>query len=53
MPSNAILKKFMLKLETYEIDRILPQHGSIIEGDDVKKAIYFLKTLPCGIGLME
>ena len=53
MPSNQILKNFMMKLEKYDIDRILPQHGSIIEGEDVQKAIDFLKTLPCGIDLLE
>jgi flavorubredoxin len=52
MPSNQILKNFIDKLESYEIERILPQHGSIIEGSDVKKAIEFLKTLPCGVDLM-
>ncbi len=51
MPSNQILKNFINKLNNYEIDRILSQHGSIIEGDDVKKAIDFLRDLPCGIDL--
>ncbi len=53
MPSNKILKNFLNKLDSYDIERILPQHGSIIEGDSVKKAIEYLKTLPCGIDLIE
>ncbi len=53
MPSNQILKSFLDKLDTYEIDRILPQHGSVIEGESVAKAIEFLKTLPCGIDLID
>jgi flavorubredoxin len=53
MPSNKILKSFLNKLDAYEIDRILPQHGSVIEGDSVKKAIEFLKTVKCGIDLIE
>jgi flavorubredoxin len=51
MPSNQIVSNFMKKLDKYDIDRILPQHGSIIEGDDVQKAIDFLKELPCGVDL--
>ncbi|MBF0542323.1 MAG: MBL fold metallo-hydrolase [Nitrospirae bacterium] len=52
MPSNVILKKCMEKLQDMDIERILPQHGSIIEGSaEVKTAITFLKDLPCGIDL--
>jgi flavorubredoxin len=53
MPSNQILRNFLTKLDKYDIERILPQHGSIIEGDDVKKAIEFLKELPCGVDLYQ
>lgn len=53
MPSNQILKNFLSKLDTYEIERILPQHGSVIEGESVKKAIEFLKSVPCGIDLIK
>jgi flavorubredoxin len=48
MPSNALLKPCMERLERLEIDRILPQHGSIIEGENVGRAIRHLKSLPCG-----
>jgi flavorubredoxin len=51
MPSNAILKNFLEKLSNYKIERICPQHGSVLEGDEVRKAIEFLKELPCGIDL--
>ncbi len=51
MPSNRILKTFLERFECYEIDRILPQHGSILEGEKVKSAIEHLKTLPCGIDI--
>lgn len=51
IPSNAILKKFLTKLSSYDITRICPQHGSVLEGDEVKQAIQFLKQLPCGIDL--
>ena len=53
MPSNQILRKFLDKLDAYEIERILPQHGSVIEGESVQKAIEFLKTVPCGIDILE
>ena len=52
MPGNFILKYTMELLSSYQIERILPQHGSIIEGSQVKEAIDHLKTLPCGIDLM-
>jgi flavorubredoxin len=51
MPSNSVLRNCMEKLEKLEIARILPQHGSVIEGDQVHTAINYLKNLPCGIDL--
>jgi len=54
MPSRVILKRCMERLEKINIERILPQHGSIIEGKEaVNAAIAFLKDLPCGIDLDE
>lgn len=53
MPSSRILKPCMERLERLAIDRILPQHGSVIEGAQVMEAIEHLKGLPCGIDLME
>ena len=53
MPSNKILKHCMKRFEKMDLDRILPQHGSIIEGSDIQKAINHLMVLPCGIDLME
>ena len=49
MPSSEILKKCMNGIERLEIEHILPQHGSIIEGDNIKKAIECLKALECGV----
>jgi flavorubredoxin len=51
MPSNRILKAFLERLEGYEIERILPQHGSVLEGDNVQIVIDHLKTTPCGIDI--
>lgn len=54
MPSNRILKHCMeQQFEKLPIGRILPQHGSVLENDQVQQAIDFLKTLPCGIDLLE
>lgn len=53
MPSNRILKHCLEGFEKMELDRILPQHGSILEGADIQKAIDHLKQLPCGIDLIE
>ncbi|MEG3640373.1 MBL fold metallo-hydrolase [Magnetococcus sp. PR-3] len=51
MPSNTILAPAMARLSQLQIDRILPQHGSIIEGEQVKVAIEHLRQLPCGLDL--
>lgn len=53
MPSNRILRHCMEQFDLLDIDRILPQHGSILEGRQISEAIEFLKELPCGIDLME
>ncbi|MDX8395095.1 MAG: MBL fold metallo-hydrolase [Mariprofundaceae bacterium] len=52
MPSNAILKHRLEIIEKrWDINRILPQHGCILEGDNISKAFEFLKALPCGLDL--
>ena len=53
MPSNAVLARCMKRLSQLEIDRILPQHGSVLEQNQVKQAIQFLTELPCGLDLQE
>lgn len=53
MPSNAHLRKAMERFEKMDIERILPQHGSVIEGDQIRVAINYLKELKCGLDLME
>jgi len=53
MPSNRILKNCMQRFEKMDLDRVLPQHGSILEGSDIQRAIDHLKQLPCGIDLIE
>lgn len=54
MPGNAILRSCMQRFSQMAIERILPQHGSIIEGEaKVKQAIAHLMELPCGLDLMQ
>ena len=47
MPSNTILRPVMDLLMKYEIEMILPQHGSII-ADRISEHISALRTLECG-----
>lgn len=52
MPGNDVLRKCMEKFEKLNIARILPQHGSILEGENIRLAIDHLKALPCGNDLL-
>ena len=52
MPSREILRNCMKLVEKLNIERILPQHGSVLEGDLIQKAIEHLKDLPCGLDLV-
>jgi len=53
MPSNALLQPAMNRFRAMEIERILPQHGSLIDTPQVATAIDHLAQLPCGIDLMQ
>jgi flavorubredoxin len=48
MPSNAILRNTMNKLDGLDINMIAPQHGSIIPKKDVREYIEILKNCQCG-----
>lgn len=51
MPSNQVLRAAIDAFAHRAIDRILPQHGSIIEGENVEIALAHLRGLACGIDL--
>ncbi len=53
MPSNAVLRRALDCFRHLPVQRILPQHGNIIEGEHVSKAIQYLQELPCGLDLLE
>ncbi|MDQ6992955.1 MAG: MBL fold metallo-hydrolase [Mariprofundus sp.] len=48
MASNIAARGFVAKIDSLEIDAILPQHGSIITKPDVAAALQYLNTLQCG-----
>lgn len=51
MASNRALRGFCQKIAPFPIRAILPQHGSIIPENLVKKALAELSELPCGVDL--
>ncbi len=54
MPSNRVLKYSLERIQRrWQIDRVLPQHGPVIEGSRVGQAFEHLKGLACGIDLDE
>ncbi|MFN8545360.1 MAG: MBL fold metallo-hydrolase [Candidatus Binatia bacterium] len=51
MSSGRALRECVERIEGLGVERILPQHGSVLEGEAMHAAIAFLKTLPCGADL--
>ncbi len=52
MASNRAMRGFLQKIEPFPITAILPQHGSILPREHVKRALEALRELPCGIDLL-
>ena len=52
MASNIATKGYAYKLDNKVIKAILPQHGSIIDSDNIAKAIDYLIDLHCGLDLI-
>lgn len=52
MASNRASRGYAKKIEGEKIDAILPQHGSIINSEDVPKAIEYLNELQCGLDII-
>lgn len=53
MSTSKLLGPCVEKVRQLKPERILPQHGSILQGDQVEQAIDHLSTLPCGQDLFE
>jgi len=51
MPARAMFGAVMDRFEALPIERICPQHGSVIERAHIKAAIAHLRNLPCGLDL--
>jgi len=47
--SNKAARNFLINFKEREVTNIMPQHGSIITQDNVKRAFTYLKDLKCGI----
>lgn len=52
MASNVATRGFATRIEPERIDAILPQHGSIIEKNEVPNAIEYLKKIKCGLDII-
>jgi flavorubredoxin len=53
MPTRTMLGVVMDRFAALPIERICPQHGSVIDRANVKTAIDHLRNLPCGLDLIE
>ena len=52
MASNIACRGFVEKIQDYQINAILPQHGSIISAEDVPAALEYLVHLQCGTDII-
>ncbi|MCU7905729.1 MAG: MBL fold metallo-hydrolase [Candidatus Thiodiazotropha sp. (ex Epidulcina cf. delphinae)] len=48
MASNIACRGFVEKIRQYQINAILPQHGSIIDSENVPAALSYLESVTCG-----
>ncbi len=53
MPSGALLRQGLARLQALALDRVLPQHGSVLEGEQIGQAFEHLKNLRCGVDLED
>jgi flavorubredoxin len=51
MASNVATRGFVETIEDLPITAFLPQHGSILAGVDVSKAMDYLRNLQCGLDI--
>ncbi len=52
MSSNIACCGFVEKLRQFQINAILPQHGSIIDSSDIPAALAYLESLVCGTDII-
>lgn len=51
--SSTVLKKWLSIVERKEVNIVAPQHGAIFKDENVKKFFDWLKTLKCGIDIID
>ncbi len=47
--SNKAVRNFLINFKDREVQHIMPQHGSVMIGENVKNAFHYLKHLKCGL----
>jgi len=52
MAGNIAARGYAERIRVYDIDAILPQHGSVIPGKFVREALSYLSNLKCGLDLI-
>ncbi len=52
IPATKALKMWAAMARDLDIDRIAPQHGAMLSGDDVGRFIDWVDSLTCGVDLM-
>ena len=53
MCSNKVIRKWLSSIENYDIRMIAPQHGAVYRKESVKDFIQWLRTLECGIDIID
>jgi len=53
MASNAAARKWLSVVSRLPIDMMLPQHGAIYTGDNVKRFFSWFENLKCGIDIID
>jgi flavorubredoxin len=52
MASNLAARGFVRRLDGFELDAILPQHGSVLKKEFVPLALEYLENLQCGLDII-
>lgn len=52
MASNIAARGFVRNIEHENIEAILPQHGSIINSNNITEALEYLRNLQCGLDII-
>lgn len=52
MASNLAARGFVRRLDGFELDAILPQHGSVLGKEHVAPALDYLENLQCGLDII-